>query len=254
MVRGLDPGCCARRSISSRSHDRSAPRPALSDGSVVHAGAVRLGSCRRQPRCVGDPRWGHVRDIDSAACGYPAVGTRGGGGVSRPRWRALQQPFRWGGVCGAVRASSLGDADAAGCFLTVDPPRPGWPTRRRGSPYRLPSNLTGAQSWHWTVSGTEEGREYRDGWRKLTTARGVVETRPRAKGAPPGPYRNSISPAHTIKASRRRLSRPNPAQTGPMNVSADRTGAGRPRVASTRTHTYRRTGTSYQCELRCSTT
>jgi hypothetical protein len=30
---------------------------------------------------------------------------------------------------------------------------------------------------------SEEGREYRDGWRKLTTARGGVEARPRAKCA-----------------------------------------------------------------------
>lgn len=45
-------------------------------------------------------------------------------------------------MCGAVRAGAFGDADATGYLLAPDPPRPGCPTRRRGSPYRLPGHLT----------------------------------------------------------------------------------------------------------------
>lgn len=79
---------------------------------------------------------------------------------------------RFAGACVALFAPAR---SATPMQPVVSLPRPVWPTRRRGSPYRLSSHLTGAQSGHRTVSGILRGREYRDGWRKLTTARDGVE-------------------------------------------------------------------------------
>jgi hypothetical protein len=157
MVGASTPGPALGEAIHvDRAIDRSAPRPALSDGSFVHAGAVRLGLA-----VDGPGAW-------ATRAGGPFAISTAPHAVTQQWARAVVEAFpglhgvhyksrfAGGDVCGAVRADALGDADAAGCFLTVDPPRSGWPTRRRGSPYRLPSHLTSAGSWRcsWIATGT----------------------------------------------------------------------------------------------------
>jgi hypothetical protein len=103
MVGASTPGPALGEAIHvDRAIDRSAPRPALSDGSVVHAGAVRpwiwpsTAPVRGQP-ARGAPSRSRQRRTRSPSSGHARWWKR-----FLDSMAALQEPFRRGGVCGAV--------------------------------------------------------------------------------------------------------------------------------------------------------